>query len=316
LASFRTACLNASGSSSQPSSRAVSTNLSCWLIDLVRALVSGELLYSIACFRLLLMLCRLYVDEVGNGDLKAAATDPNLRYLSLTGILTNTMLHDSAIQPEIDQLKIDLFGHKDDLPVILHRREIVRREGPFSVLRDPGVDKMFRFRLLHAVRSMPYLAITVTIDKKEHLDRYQVWRFDPYHYCLQCLVERYVLWLNRHDVTGDVVIETRFRKVDKKLKASFQRIYNDGTEYVRKDVAQRRLTSHEIKLKSKKTNCAGLQLCDMIAHPSFRAMRREREKLPRLNDLGYEIVDILEDRKYARNPTTKQIDGWGRKWLP
>jgi Protein of unknown function (DUF3800) len=262
------------------------------------------------------MACRLYVDEVGNGDLKAAATDPNLRYLSLTGVLTTVMLHDTAIQTEIDQIKSDLFGHSPERPVILHRREIVRREGPFAVLRDPDADQAFRLRLLNAIRSMPYIAITVTIDKKEHLDRYQVWRFDPYHYCLQCLVERYVLWLNRQNETGDVVIEVRFKKVDKKLKASFQRIYDFGTDVLRVDVVQRHLTSHEIKLESKNANCAGLQLCDIIAHPSFRAMRRERENLPRLDDLGYEIVDILVDRRYARNPATGRIDGWGRKWLP
>jgi hypothetical protein len=262
------------------------------------------------------MPCRLYVDEVGKGDLQAAATDPNLRYLSLTGILTSTMLHDSAIQPELDQLKTDLFGHTAARPVILHRREVVRREGAFKVLRDAGIDRHFRFRMLNAIRSMPYLAITVTIDKKEHLDRYQVWRFDPYHYCLQCLVERYISWLNRNAETGDVLIETRFLKVDKKLKASFQRIYNEGTQFVDRQMAQDRLTSHEIKMASKKANCAGLQLCDMIAYPSFKAMRRKREQLPPLEDFGYEIVNILEERRYARKPRTNQIDGWGRKWLP
>jgi hypothetical protein len=262
------------------------------------------------------MLCRLYVDEVGIGDLRAAATNPNQRYLSLTGILTNVMLHESTIQPEIDQLKTDLFGHSPNRPVILHRREIVRREGPFAVLRDPDIDRLFRFRLLNVIRSMPYRAITVTIDKKEHLDRYHVWRFDPYHYCLQCLVERYVQWLHRHYCTGDVVIETRFPKVDKKLKASFQRIYRLGTDYVDRVLVQSRLTSHDIKLLPKTANCAGLQLCDMIAHPSFRAMRRAREKLPRLKDFGYEVVSILENQRYIRKPGTQQINGWGRKWLP
>ena len=46
-----------------------------------------------------------------------------------------------------------------------------------------------------------------------------------------------------------MLIETRFQKVDKKLKASFQRIYNDGTDYVKKDIMKRRLTSHEEKAR-------------------------------------------------------------------
>ena len=79
----------------------------------------------------------LYIDEVGNGELSGAATDPNIRYLALTGVLTRQLAHERIIQPQLDALKADLFGHSPDNPVILHRREIVRREGPFAVLRNP-----------------------------------------------------------------------------------------------------------------------------------------------------------------------------------
>lgn len=261
-------------------------------------------------------LCRLFIDESGNGDLKAAQTDPNNRYLSLTGIITKSDLYIQSFEPELQRLKEELFGESCGKPIILHRREIVRREGAFSVLRDKDLDGLFRLRFLGAVNCMPYLAMTVAIDKKEHQNRYKTWQFDPYHYCLQCLTERYVSWLERHDCVGDVVIESRTQEVDKKLKASFQRTYAHGTPYVDADLFQRRLTSREIKLVRKKANVAGLQFCDMIAHPCLRAMRRERNGEPRLADFGYEIVSILEEKRYARNPKTKQIDGWGRKWLP
>src|SRR4051794_20988562 len=54
---------------------------------------------SMAYFVLLPMTCRLFVDEVGNGDLNGAATDPNIRYLSLTGIITKQRTHAAVIQP-------------------------------------------------------------------------------------------------------------------------------------------------------------------------------------------------------------------------
>jgi hypothetical protein len=34
-------------------------------------------------------------------------------------------------------MKALFFGHSPEKPVVLHRREIVRRERPFEVLRDP-----------------------------------------------------------------------------------------------------------------------------------------------------------------------------------
>lgn len=53
------------------------------------------------------MQCRLFIDEVGNGDLHGAAYDPNVRYLSLTGIIMKLSAHDRMLQPAIDRLKAE-----------------------------------------------------------------------------------------------------------------------------------------------------------------------------------------------------------------
>lgn len=262
------------------------------------------------------MTCRLFIDEVGNGDLYGAAHDPNVRYLSLTGIIMKVRSHANRLQPAIDHLKAVHIGDNGQNSVILHRREIVRREGPFAVLRDEGKAEAFNRDLLQIIDDQPFLVMTVVIDKKEHLDRYQVWRFDPYHYCLQCLVERYVNWLRRHDLTGDVIIEARFKKADKKLKASFLQLWERGTGPLAPQIMQRHLLSKEIGLVPKSANVAGLQICDLLAHPSAREMRREREGLEPYQDFGSEIVRLLVEKKYARNPRTRSIEGWGTKWLP
>ena len=52
--------------------------------------------------------------------------------------------------------------------------------------------------------------MSLLIDRQEHSEKYPVWQFNPYHYCMRALVERYVLWLNRHKLTGDVLAEPRF----------------------------------------------------------------------------------------------------------
>jgi hypothetical protein len=259
------------------------------------------------------MACRLFIDEVGNGDLRGAAADDNVRYLSLTGILTKRELYDRAITPMVNDLKTDVFGRTD---VILHRREIMRREGPFAILRNEETKIAFDAGVLSLVRECPYLATTVNIDKREHLSTYGVWHFDPYHYCLRCLIERYVLWLRRHDLTGDVAIEPRFPKADKKVKASFRLIYDCGTEHISPTIIQQHLLSHDIKFVPKSQNCAAMQLCDMLAHPSYRSMKLEREEMPEPADFGTSIVEILRDRRYSRHLRSGQVAGWGRKWLP
>jgi hypothetical protein len=149
----------------------------------------------------------------------------------LTGIVTFQDFERTRFQPELDTLKSKLFGHDPQKNIIiLHRREIVRREGAFGVLRNAKKLAHFNKEIIRLFSELPYLAITVQIDKKLHLEKYGVWHFDPYHYCLRCLVERYVNYLERWNWCGDVVIEARFKKSDKKLKASFSRIYETGTE--------------------------------------------------------------------------------------
>jgi hypothetical protein len=262
------------------------------------------------------MTCRLYIDEVGNGDLQGAAEDPNVRYLSLTGIIMKRAAHEKRLQPAIETLKAVHLEDIGDKPRILHRREIMRSEGCFRPLADDGNRDLFNEDVLKIIADQPYLALTVSIDKKQHLETYERWRFDPYHYCMTCLVERYARWLTRNRLTGDVIAEARFKKVDKKLKASFNRLYRLGSDHMSPAAIQTPLLSSELGLFPKKANVAGLQLCDLLAYPSSRHMRKQRIGEEPPNDFGTRIVGILVKAKYARNPWTRVIDGWGTKWLP
>jgi hypothetical protein len=50
---------------------------------------------------------------------------------------------------------------------------MVRREGPFSVLWDDELRGRFDAAILDLIEQAPYLAVTVQIDKKAHLETYQ-----------------------------------------------------------------------------------------------------------------------------------------------
>ena len=257
---------------------------------------------------------RMYVDEVGNSDL-GASHDPNHRYLSLTGVILELGYVAREVFPALEGLKQRYFGSHPDDPVILHRKELVNKRPPFDTLLAPATEAAFNKDLLGLLARLNYTVITVVIDKLEHSERYAAWRFDPYHYCLTVLAERYVLWLQNHKAAGDVMAESRGGKEDRRLKDSFERAYEHGSDFVQPDAFASSLTSRQLKVKAKANNVAGLQLADLIAHPSFRASlaRHSREALA--DNFGGQIAAILEASKYNRSPQGK-IDGWGRKWLP
>lgn len=260
------------------------------------------------------MKYRMYIDEVGNSDL-GASENPNHRYLSLTGVVMELTYVDKTVFPALEDLKRRYFGSHPDDPVVLHRKELVNKKPPFDALRDEKTEEAFNQDLLTLVQNLDYVVFTVVIDKLEHLTRYKVWRYDPYHYSLMILAERFVLWLDRQNAVGDLMAESRGGKEDRRLKASFERVYDSGSSYVERQVFAARLTSRQLKVKAKSNNIAGLQLADVIAHPSFRATLARHEQAPLAANFGGRIAAILENGKYDRDPHGK-IEGWGRKWLP
>ena len=260
------------------------------------------------------MKYRMYIYEVGNSDL-GASTNPNHRYLSLSGVIFELDYIDKVVFPAIENLKQRYFSSHPDDPIVLHRKELVNKKPPFEVLQDSTIEQSFNQDLLTQLRDLDYIVITAVIDKLEHQRRYSVWRFDPYHYCLTVLVERYVLWLQDRGCQGDVLAESRGGKEDRRLKDSFERVVEKGSDYMKPEQFATCLTSRQLKVKSKSNNIAGLQIADLIAHPSFRATLARRENQALADNFGGQIARILEESKYKRGPNGR-LDGWGRKWLP
>lgn len=259
---------------------------------------------------------RLYIDEVGNSDIKASVDNDNHRYLSLTGVIITLEHIATIVHPELEGLKQTFFSSHPDEPIIFHRREMSRRLHPFSSLREPEVETAFNEYWLSCLNRWDYKVITVTIDKYELLNRYKVWRYHPYHYCLHVLLERYVMYLESLHSQGDVMAEARGRNEDKKLKDSFSRIHDQGTSYISMQRFKNSLTSKEIKLKEKPFNIAGLQIADSLAHPAFRHHLEVQQGQSQKGEFTAQIVDILRRNKFIREASSGKIEGWGMKWLP
>ncbi len=259
------------------------------------------------------MTCRLYICAVGNDNVRRAAE----RYLSVVGIIVKAHGDAARITPEIENLKAELFGHAPpEHTIILHPREIQRKETPFKVLRQEATNSEWERRLLGLIEGLPYVAVVATIDKLEHINRYAAWHFSPYHYCVRTVLERYVLWLNRHGLRGDVAAEAKFKHLDKHLKTSFADAFASGTDNVPPSTFQRSLTSRELKFKNKRANTCGFQLLAMIADPSHQAMMAKFTGEPMRVGFNAQIVEVLTRYHYARNPKTGVVNGWGQKLLP
>lgn len=240
----------------------------------------------------------MYVDEVGNPDLESSE-NPLHRFLSLTGVIIDLHYVSRVLHPQMEQLKSNYFDSHPDDPVIFHRKELLNAKHPFETLRHSETRSRFDRELLAFLNDWEYALISVCLDKKSHKDTYRVWRYDPYHYCLALLLERFTFFLEQREAKGDVMAESRGGKEDMRLKKSFSRLWNEGTEYMNPERFHDVFTSKQLKVKPKANNISGLQLADLIAHPSRNEILEENDLLDRpLAPFGTKVVEILQWKYY------------------
>jgi hypothetical protein len=254
---------------------------------------------------------RLYIDESGD-HIYRKLEDPAKRYLGLTGIFIEGEYYRNTFQPGMERLKQKHFPHNPDEPVILHREDIINRRGPFWRLRDVEKEQAFNEDLLQFMKEQDYRVITVVIDKKTHIERYDEAAYHPYHYCLAALLERYCGFLNFYNARGDVLAESRGGTEDQQVKRAYRKLCREGTWYRDSEFFQRALTSSEIKLKQKSRNIAGLQLADLLAHPSKQEILIEEQ---RINDPGDNFGKQICNRiqvKYNQQVYEEKIRGYGK----
>lgn len=278
---------------------------------------------------------RLYIDESGDpdygkrilkklnikvGGVVASSIDINeypelnksdKRYLGLTGCIIETDEYDRSFVPEVDAIKRKHFLSNQ---VILHRKEIINKEGSFWRLRDPQKEQEFNTDILTFLKDQNYTIITVVLDKLSHILHYGKFAYHPYHYCLDVILERYCGFLRFYNSKGDIITESRGGTEDRKLKEVYQKFYNNGNQFQKPEFYQTFLTTKEIKIKPKAANIAGVQIADLIAFPSKQRILIENSRVPEpdRNIFGGKVCEAIKNKYNNNYGKTK---GYGKVFL-
>lgn len=256
---------------------------------------------------------RLYVDEVGTDGLTHLDKDKH-RYLSLTGIAMRVNHARDVLEVDLNRIKADIFDHDPDSPLVFHRKEILGYKGVYQCLRNKDIQDKFNNAILQLFNTVDYTIITALIDKKWMLNQY-FYPNNPYHYLMEILVEKYAQFLKRQNDIGDIMPEGRSGK-DKFLQSVFKKIICEGTDFLTADQISSFIRTKNLKFRKKKDNIAGLQLCDLLAHPSHIYTRSLMKHDVNLGPFAIKIVRILKQSKYDRSTWAGKIIGYGIKHLP
>lgn len=257
-------------------------------------------------------LYRLYIDESGTHHY-SKPDEIGKRFLGLTGLIIHRDSYVDSFQPKVLEIKKLFSTDPDDLP-ILHRKDIVNKNGPFFKLNDPVIEKTFNRLLFTLLRDTDYSVCAVALDKKAHLERYQKSADHPYHYCLKVMIERYLHYLELRG-KGDVLAESRGRAEDMELKQAYSDFYKRGSHFCTKEYVQSFLTSKEIKIKKKEKQISGLEIADLLSLATKLDVLSTYKQIPPLKtNFNKKIVKELQP-KYCRGNNNRSMKGYGKKML-
>jgi len=251
---------------------------------------------------------RLYIDESGDHTYNLL-DEPAHRYLGLLGVWFRRPDYITFAE-RLEQLKRTLWGPRPDKPVILHRSDIINRKGPFGLLCCRKKRKQFDDGLLDIICQAQFKMVCVIIDKQKHLAKYKS-PFHPYHYCLAAMLDRYSGWLVYKNAVGDVMAESRGREEDRQLKQAYCRVYESGTLWFGHECYKKALTTHDIKLKNKSANIAGLQLADILAYPIKQDALIQKGLITAGGDyFGKEVCKAVQN-KFNIHEQNGRVEGYG-----
>ena len=232
-----------------------------------------------------------YLDESGDPSLTTITKDNPV--FALGFLVCDRDRYINEIVPRITRLKIDFFGHD---AVVLHLREINRREGPFAALQNRSTCDKFWSAVQDIITTAPFDLVAVAIKKPEHLTRYGSNAQDPYKLSLEFGIERVcrdLQKLGQKEIR--LVAESRNKKENDALRRAFDSLIKFGSYYQRFDAVK-----FELDFAPKSANAAGHQLADLCIGPIARYVATGKSSKP------YEVVKA----KMASKP------GYGLKIFP
>ncbi len=253
---------------------------------------------------------RLYLDESGDHVFRELAT-PAHRFLCLLGCWFRNPDY-IQFHEALESLKSRHFHHHPDNPVILHREDIINARKAFKILQEDEKRAEFDAELLELIESANFCLVAVLIDKASLFAAHGLAAAHPYHLGLGFLLQRYAGYLNHINRVGDIMAEARGGVEDRLLKESYSRVYEHG---IWRDTSagyfQSALSSRELKLKDKKANISGLQLADILGHPTkMWVLRRYGLVDESPTPFAKRLMKIVEN-KFNRHLYKNKLEGYG-----
>jgi len=238
-------------------------------------------------------LFNLFIDESGQSN---PASSSNVYILS--GCMVENFQRDN-LKNKADQIK---FKYWNQTNIVLHSREIWRKEDSFAILEDSKIQKSFEKDLFNFLNSVKFQLFFVLVDlskaKKNNWNENKVYRETS-----QIMVKNFILsLLASKNCRGRIVIESATSKKDFYFHKAASFYLSAGISEVKADFRQVQDVLTEISFVTKKNYDIEEQIADLVAFGAkLKFLKQNKENL-----LNYDqkIIKVVENKLFSMHPNT------------
>jgi hypothetical protein len=236
----------------------------------------------------------LYVDESGFANPKVL----NSPCYILCGCLVNESSRE-ALRIKADQIKFKYWGRTN---IVLHSREIARKENDFSILKDPKVFRSFKKDLINFLSMGGYQIFIVVVDKQDA--RTRNWNeVKVYNETADIMVKNLVLsLLATENCRGRLVIESATGQKDFTFHKAASHYLAHGIAETNTSYDEVREVLTEITFVTKKNYDIEEQIADLLAYGAKLKFLKKRPK--DMDDYELRILEVLNNRLFKMHPNT------------
>lgn len=239
----------------------------------------------------------MFLDE--SGDHSLDKIDKSYPMFVLAGCIFEFDYYNQTVEQEINKIKLKYFNKRE---VILRSYDIRKQKGEFSSLVDRKKRDQFTEELSQLISKLNFQIITATINKNELKKQYTD-PDNPYHLCLEFILERSIMYLGRSGEKMILRIESRETHNDQKLAEVYERFRNNDHPLFKMAEIQSKLV--DLSFNQKTQNIAGMQFADLVAYPIGRkVLDAKKDNKP---------FDIIKSKFHQKNG---EILNYGLKVFP
>lgn len=214
------------------------------------------------------------------------------RWFTITGV---TLHRDNFLKfrDTINSIKFaywnnGLYKYKQgERRVVFHSREIRKQEGPFN----PKLinSNALKEDITSMIKNTDFTIYSSSIDKIVHISKY-INPFHVYNLCLNFIIERFCIMLNREGKSGILLLESRGKEEDAKILKFLISLLKNGNNYKKADhfkgIKGVYFNPKWCFNKNKaKASFILLELADLVSFPIYKYVKTGKK------DLAFEALE-------------------------